>query len=483
MKENLDYLYQAFQAKDIRFDGKYFMSVASTGIYCRPVCSAKMPKKQNCTFCKSAAEAELHGYRPCLICRPELAPGSAKIDHTKQILKQALQLIDDGYVEEHSMSELAQTLKVSDRHLRRIFQEELHISPKNYIDTARLLLAKNLLTDTSLRIVDVAYAAGFKSLRRFNDTFKVQYRMSPSHFRKGCQKVKDDTITVKLGYKKPFRYDALLAFLANRLIPGVEKIENDTYYRVLTIKQNDTYIYGTIIVENAEKQSVLKLTISESLIQVLPQVIRKVRHMFDLHSDPYLIYELLESANTIIPDCYKIGTRIPGSPNDFEMVCRAIIGQLVSVKQAIQVLGRFSEQFGEPVNSHIEGLQYAFPTPEKVASMDRAYDVLCPLGLTRTKVDALKGVANLLCTTNLQLQGMTDYKKTKQMVCAIRGIGAWTFDYVALRTFIDTDILLTSDYVIKKRFQQYAIEDQKVFDAYKPYRSYITIGLWELENK
>ena len=189
--------YEAFKSKDKRLDGKYFMGVSSTGIYCRPVCTAKMPKKENCTFYKSAAEAELNGYRPCLTCRPELAPVNAKLDSSKTILKKAFKFIDDGLLEENNLQELSLKLGVSDRHLRRIFNDELNISPIDYIETSRLLLAKNLLTDTKLSILDVAFASGFKSLRRFNASFKDKYKIPPSHFRKENNNVKTDTITLK----------------------------------------------------------------------------------------------------------------------------------------------------------------------------------------------------------------------------------------------------------------------------------------------
>lgn len=236
-KDKFDSFYEAFKSKDKRLDGKYFMGVSSTGIYCRPVCTAKMPKKENCTFYKSAAEAELNGYRPCLICRPELAPGNAKIDFSKEILKNALKLIDDELFEEINLQELSLRLGISDRHLRRIFKDELNISPIDYIQTSRLLFAKNLLTDTKLSISDIAFASGFESLRRFNTLFKERYKRSPSYFRKESNHAKTDPITLKLGYKDPFRYEALLNFLAHRAISKIEKIENNKYYKTLATKK------------------------------------------------------------------------------------------------------------------------------------------------------------------------------------------------------------------------------------------------------
>lgn len=309
-KDKFDSFYEAFKSKDKRLDGKYFMGVSSTGIYCRPVCTAKMPKKENCTFYKSAAEAELNGYRPCLICRPELAPGNAKIDFSKEILKNALKLIDDELFEEINLQELSLRLGISDRHLRRIFKDELNISPIDYIQTSRLLFAKNLLTDTKLSISDIAFASGFESLRRFNTLFKERYKRSPSYFRKESNHAKTDPITLKLGYKDPFRYEALLNFLAHRAISKIEKIENNKYYKTLAIKKNNEYVYGYIIVENNQEKSALEITLSESLIKVLPQVLNIIKNIFDLNTDPYTVYNVLEDANRIIHDCFKLGTRI-----------------------------------------------------------------------------------------------------------------------------------------------------------------------------
>lgn len=482
-KDKFDSFYEAFKSKDKRLDGKYFIGVSSTGIYCRPVCTAKMPKKENCTFYKSAAEAELNGYRPCLICRPELAPGNAKIDFSKEILKNALKLIDDELFEEINLQELSLRLGISDRHLRRIFKDELNISPIDYIQTSRLLFAKNLLTDTKLSISDIAFASGFESLRRFNTLFKERYKRSPSYFRKESNHAKTDPITLKLGYKEPFRYEALLNFLAHRAISKIEKIENNKYYKTLAIKKNNEYVYGYIIVENNQEKSALEITLSESLIKVLPQVLNIIKNIFDLNTDPYTVYNVLEDANRIIPDCFKLGTRIPGSPNDFEMCVRAIIGQLISVEKASEVLSRFCQKYGQKIVTGIEGLEYVFPIPEAIASIDSIYDELCPLKMTRTKASAIEGIAQLLIKKNINFKRVIDSKEVKNAMLKVKGIGPWTTDYIAMRSMNETDILLTSDYAIKKILKNKKIEDISIFDKYQPYRTYLTIGLWEMKNK
>ncbi len=370
MKEKVNHsLYEIFRSKDERFDGRVFIGVSSTGIYCRPVCKAKLPKEENCTYYTTPAEAEADGFRPCLICRPELAPGNSKIDSSKSIAARAVKLLEENIVDEGNIEEIADILQVSSRHLRRVFKEEYNVTPIEYLQTSRLLLAKKLLTDTNISILDVAMASGFGSLRRFNEVFKRQYNLAPSHFRKEVkhQNTKGNKdITIKIGYHLPYRYNDILNFLKSRAIDGIEKIEKDKYYRTIRIKKNNEYITGYIIVSNNEKKSAIDLTISDTLLKVLPQVIGRVKNLFDLNCEPHSIYETLKDVNETIPNSFLIGTRIPGSIDDFEISARAVIGQLVSVKSATTLLQRITEKIGNKVNTNIDGLDYLFPIPEDV---------------------------------------------------------------------------------------------------------------------
>ena len=373
MKEKENHsLYEIFKSKDERFDGKFFIGVSSTGIYCRPVCKAKLPKEENCTYYTTPAEAEADGYRPCLICRPELAPGNSKLDSSKSIATMAAKLLEENISDEQNIEEIADILQVSSRHLRRVFKEEYNVTPTEYLQTSRLLLAKKLLTDTNISILDVAMASGFGSLRRFNDVFKKQYNLTPSHFRKEVSESnsnKNNDITIKIGYHSPYRYNDLLKFLECRAIDGVEKIEKGKYYRTIRIKKNNEYITGYIIVSNNEKKSEINLTISDTLLKVLPQVIGKVKNLFDLNCEPYSIYDNAKNINKTIPNSFLIGTRIPGSIDDFEICVRAVIGQLVSIKSACTLLQRITEKFGNKINTNIEGLDYLFPTPEDILNI------------------------------------------------------------------------------------------------------------------
>lgn len=382
MKEKVNHLlYEIFKSKDERFDGRVFIGVFSTGIYCRPVCKAKLPKEENCTYYTTPAEAEADGFRPCLICRPELATlSNSKIDSSKSIAARAVKLLEENIVDEGNIEEIADILQVSSRHLRRVFKEEYNVTPIEYLQTSRLLLAKKLLTDTNISILDVAIASGFGSLRRFNDLFKKQYNLAPSHFRKEVkhQNTKGNKdITIKIGYHLPYRYNDILKFLKSRAIYGIDKIEKGKYYRTIRIKKNNEYVTGYIIISNNEKKSAIDLTISDTLLKVLPQVIGKVKNLFDLNCEPHSIYETLKDVNETIPNSFLIGTRIPGSIDDFEICVRAVIGQLVSVKSATTLLQRITEKIGNKANTNIDDIDYLFPTPEDILKIkDNISDVL-----------------------------------------------------------------------------------------------------------
>ena len=380
-KENHS-LYEIFKSKDERFDGKFFIGVSSTGIYCRPVCKAKLPKEENCTYYSTPAEAETDGYRPCLICRPELAPGNSKLDYSKSIATSVAKILEENIADEQNIEEIADILQVSSRHLRRVFKEEYNVTPMEYLQTSRLLLAKKLLTDTNISILDVAMASGFGSLRRFNDVFKKQYNLTPSHFRKEVnEKNTNKDITIKIGYHPPYRYNDVLKFLKCRIIPGVEKNEKGKYYRTIRIRKNNEYITGYIIVSNNEKKSEINLTVSDTLLKVLPQVIGKVKNLFDLNCEPYSIYETLKDINKTIPNSFLMGTRIPGSIDDFEICVRVVVGQLVSVKSACTLLKRITENIGNKIDTNIEGLDYLFPTPEDILNIkDNITDIFRSTG-------------------------------------------------------------------------------------------------------
>ena len=321
--------YAAFESKDARFDGRFFVGISTTGIYCRPVCRAKLPKPENCSFYTTAAAAEQAGFRPCLLCRPELAPGSARVDAVSSLAHRAARLLEENCGSEQSMAELAGQLGCTDRHLRRAFAAEYHVTPIQYLQTCRLLLAKNLLTDTELSVIDVAMASGFGSLRRFNDLFQKHYRLAPTALRRQAAGKKEphSDVTVALGYRPPYQWQQILDFLALRAIPGVEIVSNGEYLRTVRLKTGDRQVYGWVRIGHQPQKNVLTVSLNDSLLPVLPQVLSRIRHLFDLYCDPDAVYEGLASMNQIHPDLCVRGTRVPGSFDPFEMTVRAVLGQ------------------------------------------------------------------------------------------------------------------------------------------------------------
>ena len=361
MIDNDKRLYEAFKAKDTRFDGRFFVGISSTGIYCRPVCKAKLAKAENCNFYSTASEAEKAGYRPCLLCRPELAPGTSVTDATTSLVYRAARMLEKSCGSGQSLKEIAEQLGCTDRHLRRVFIEEYNVSPIQYLQTCRLLLAKNLLTETDLSVLEVAMTSGFGSLRRFNDLFKKQYKISPTALRKRTREEKshNDGITLALGYRPPYRWEEMLNFLAGRAIKGVEVIKNDEYMRTVHLKdaeKND--IYGWVRIGHRPKKNVLIVTVSEPLLPVLPQVLARIRHLFDLYCNPQAIYETLKAMNDIRPGLCVLGTRMPGCFDAFEMAVRAVLGQQITVKAASTLAARIVQTYGTPIQTGIDGLTY-----------------------------------------------------------------------------------------------------------------------------
>ena len=376
--------YAAFKAHDPRFDGRIFIAVSSTGIYCRPVCRVKMPREQNCTFYRSAAGAEIGGYRPCLKCRPELAPGVSPVDSTARLARKAVHLMENNLSYDCSLGDLAQLLGVTDRHLRRIFVAEYGVSPVQYKRTYRLLLAKSLLTDTQLAVTDVAFAAGFGSVRRFNALFQKHYRMTPSSLRKQAKPVEmntHDSITLFLGYRPPYQWEGILAFLGRRAIPGVELVTDGAYHRTVVIAHNDQLHRGWLIVKQDEQKHVLVLTISETLLPVASKVLVRVRHLFDLYCEPDEVYRTLSVMNDIKKGMCVPGTRLPGSFDAFEMAVRAVLGQQITVKAARTLASRIVKKLGEGIVTPINGLTHTFPSAADFCCLEGIESHLGVLGV------------------------------------------------------------------------------------------------------
>jgi AraC family transcriptional regulator of adaptative response / DNA-3-methyladenine glycosylase II len=483
MLKNTKALYGAFKAKDPRFDGRFFVGVSSTGIYCRPVCRAKQPKIENCTFFPTAAEAEQAGYRPCLLCRPELAPGASITDATSDLAYRAIRILEENCGSGQSLEEIAEWLGYSGRHLRRVFAAEYHVSPVQYLQTCRLLLAKNLLTDTDLPVLDIAMAAGFGSLRRFNGLFKKHYNLSPAALRKRTSEEKNHIgdVTLALGYRPPYDWEKMLKFLAGRTVKEVEAVQNNEYMRTAHLVTTEgKHVYGWVRVGHTPKKNVLTVTLSETLLPVLPHVLARIRHLFDLHCDPEAVYETLRVMNDIRPGLCVLGTRVPGCFNVFEMAVRAVLGQQITVKAAGTLAARIVAAYGAPVQTGIEGLTRIFPSPEDILALGGAIeDRLGPLGVIAVRSRTIYELARVLAHREINLDLCAKPEEEMKKLMAIPGIGSWTAQYIAMRAMEWPDAFLETDAGVKKALGPYTSREfLKMAEAWRPWRSYGTINLW-----
>lgn len=482
MLKNASGLYAAFVAKDARFDGRFFVGISSTGIYCRPVCRAKQPKAENCTFYHTAAEAEQAGYRPCLLCRPELAPGTSIADAAANLVYRAARILEENCGSGQSLGELAGQLGCTDRHLRRVFTAEYNVSPVQYLQTCRLLLAKNLLTDTNLSVLDVAMAAGFGSLRRFNDLFKKHYNLSPTALREQTEgKRHNGDVTLALGYRPPYRWEEMLNFLAGRAIAGVDFVKNNEYLRTAHLVTTEgKHAYGWVRVGHNPKKNTLTTTVSETLLPVLPQVLARVRHLFDLYCDPYAVYETLRVMNDTRPGLSVLGTRLPGCFNPFEMAVRSVLGQQITVRAASTLAARIAQTYGTPIQTGVEGLTHVFPSPEDLLALDGPIENhLGPLGVIAARSRTIYELARRVARGEINLVLPAGPEEEIKKLMAIRGIGSWTAQYIAMRAMEWPDAFLETDVGVKKAFPAYTSKELlKMAEAWRPWRSYATINLW-----
>ena len=460
------------QAHDARFDGCFFIAVSSTGIYCRPVCRVKAPKRENCTFYASAALAEAAGYRPCLRCRPELAPGNASVDAGARIAHQAATLIENGALTDLGMDGIARRTGVTTRHLRRVFQTEFGVTPIGFAQTQRLLLAKRLLTDTALPMAVVAFSAGYNSLRRFNASFQERYRLTPEQLRKARVDSTVDALTLDLGYRPPYDWDTLIGFLGARAIGGVEAVDSSAYRRTVQIVQRGRAHNGWIEIRRPDhRRSLMRVVASASLAQVVPAVLARVKHLMDLSCSPVQIGEALG---------HRPGLRVPGAFDGFEIAVRAILGQQVSVAAARTLACRIAHAFGTPVETPYEGLCRAFPTAGAIADLD--VQRLAQLGVLPSRARTILALARMLAEGSIHLEPGVNVAATIDRLQSIAGIGEWTAQYIAMRALAWPDAFPHTDLGVMKALQEK--NPRRVLEAgeaWRPWRAYAVMHLWTSE--
>ncbi|MEX8494424.1 DNA-3-methyladenine glycosylase 2 [Sphaerotilus sp.] len=476
-------LYAALVARDRRFDGHFLVGVTSTGIYCRPVCSVRTPKADHCRYFPHAAAAEAGGFRPCLRCRPELAPGLSSIDAPSRLAWAAARRIEAGALDEAGLAGLAAQLGITDRHLRRVFGAAFGVSPVDYAQTQRLLLAKRLLADTTLPVTDVALAAGFGSLRRFNTLFRTRYGLTPSTMRRASDQPAADPdssgLRFELAFRPPFDWAGLLDFLAVRGVRGVEEvIPADTacaglYRRTLRLGSGATAQTGWLAVTLAPaSRHAVELTVSPGLQRVLPAVLAGVTRLCDLSCDPLAVAHSLGPLAVGAP-----GLRVPGAIDGFEVAVRAVLGQQIRVKAAHTLAGRLVEAFGEASPTPFPALHHRFPTPGRLAELDPA--ALAALGIVRSRAAALVALARAVASGALDLGPCTDLDATLARLQALPGIGPWTAQYIALRALGWPDAWPSGDVVLRKALGGVtSAQADALAQAWRPWRSYATLHLW-----
>ena len=468
-----DSCYRALKTHDARFDGRFFVGVSSTRIYCRPVCTVKTPRRENCTFYASASAAEEAGYRPCLRCRPELAPGNAPIDAVGRLAQATASCIEDGLLDEAGVDELAERLRVSDRHLRRVFHSEFGVSPLRFAQTQRLLLAKRLLADTGLSVTEVAFASGFSSLRRFNTLFKERYRLRPSQLRQARgRSFPAGLLTFELAYRPPLDWEGMLSFLAARAIPGVEAVAGRRYQRTVCVAARGSIHRGWITVAAVAGKPTLRLDMSASLAKAVPPVLAGIKRLFDLGCDPTDIASHLGELAATNP-----GMRVPGAFDGFEMAVRAILGQQITVKAATTLAGRFAAALGDPIETPHASLTRVFPAAATVARA-RVGD-LAALGIVRTRAEAVRNLARAVSDGSLRLDPGADVEPTLEKLMAIPGIGPWTAQYLAMRALGWPDAFPDGDAGVMKALRTKSAKRALEISArWRPWRAYAVMHLW-----
>ena len=472
-----DQCYRALRTHDSRFDGRFFVGVGTTRIYCRPVCSARTPLRHNCRFFPSAAAAEAEGFRPCLRCRPELAPGYAAVDANRRLAQSAARLIEDGRLQDASLADLAATLDVTDRHLRRVFQEEFGVAPVEYAQTQRLLLAKRLLTDTDLSILDIAMASGFASLRRFNDLFRTRYRMTPGELRRTSARAEPaETLAFDLAYRPPYDWEAMLAFLAKRAIPGVEAVERRSYARTLRAERGGKALAGWITVTPSPRRASLRVTVSASLAGALPSVLSRVKHLFDLACRPDEIASVLGALAENHP-----GLRLPGAIDGFEIAVRAILGQQVSVKVATGIVARLVQAFGEPIETPREGLSLLFPTAARLAALEPSE--IASRGVIGARARAIVALAKEVAAGRLRLDPSADVPATVAALEELPGVGPWTAQCIAMRALAWPDAFPHPDVAVINAMDAKPKEALRAAEQWRPWRGYAVLHLWKSLEK
>ena len=480
-----DVCYRAIRTRDARFDGRVFTGVRTTGIYCRPICPARTPRLENVVFYATAAAAQEAGFRPCLRCRPESSPDLAAWRGTSNTVSRALALIADGGLDgdDANVDAVALRLGIGERQLRRLFQQHLGASPIAVAQTRRILFAKQLIHETSMSMAEVAMAAGFGSVRRFNETFRRLYDRPPSALRR--QAAEDDArrlpaagITLMLSYAPPYDWDAMIQFLAARAIAGVELVEPDCYRRTIALDGR----HGTIEVRPAPGRHALAATIRFPVVRTLPVIVARIRRVFDLAADVGAITaQLAEDPLLAALVAARPGLRVPGAWDGFELAVRAVLGQQITVTAARRLAGKLVAAYGETTDSGggDPGLDMVFPRAERLASAN-----LAGLGMPRARASTLAALATRAAADPQLFDREPDLDGAVARLRALPGIGEWTAQYIAMRALREPDAFPAADIGLLRAMSDgdgrrptpAALASRA--ETWRPWRAYAAQHLW-----
>jgi AraC family transcriptional regulator of adaptative response / DNA-3-methyladenine glycosylase II len=475
-----DACYRALQTRDPRFDGRFYTAVRTTGIFCRPICPARTPKLENCIFLPSAAAAHQMGFRPCLRCRPEVAPGVAGWRGSAATVSRALHLIAEGAMDGQGVNALADRLGVGARHLRRLFDQHVGAAPVSVAQTHRILFAKTLINETGLSMTDVALAAGFGSVRRFNTVMQATYGRPPRELRRSARAADGEKagVTLKLPFSPPYDWAAMAAFLAPRAIPGVEQVEPDRYRRSVALERAT----GVVEVRPVPGQNHLLAAIWISDVSALAAVVARLRRLFDLDADILAIDAHLARDARLAPLVReRPGLRVPGAWDGFELAVRAVLGQQVSVRAATTFAGRLAAAHGQALDLAGlpgDGPDRLFPTPEAVGGAE-----LTAIGLTRARAATLNALGRAMAADRNLLRAYETLEETALKLTALPGIGPWTAQYVAMRALREPDAFPASDLGLLRAMETSEGRPSPAAlsataEAWRPWRAYAALRLW-----
>ena len=465
-------------SRDARFDGKFFIAVLSTRIYCRPICPARTCNESNVRYYASAAAAAEAGFRPCLRCRPESSPGTPAWMGTSSTVSRALRLIGESGLEDGGVEVLAERLGVGSRHLRRLFLRHLGATPMAVAQTRRLHFAKKLIDETSLPMNQIALASGFGCVRRFNAGIRKVYHRTPTQIRRLMRKTKlqpGNQYLFRLHFRPPYHWEGMLAFLAARATPGVEYVEQGCYRRTISLNGRDGYFEVSI----DQERSALAVKIEFGDPRSLFFIVERIRAMFDLNADWSAIVQSLISDPALIERVQSDpGLRVPGCWDGFELATRAILGQQITVKGATALAGRLTASFGRPLSS-AKGLTHLFPTPEVLADAR-----LASIGLTGARAETIRLLARAVAEGKLKFEGVVDSDAFQQQLCEISGIGKWTAQYVAMRALGEPDAFPSSDLgLLRAMGLRSSGELEERAEAWRPWRAYAAMYLWKIASQ